>query len=406
MPDAAAPVASAQPPLGYTYQRPDGNRLVAGKAALPETTPLDIELAGTPLWVTAVPLEEGALWAIVLEDTFTQAFHVVGRQVTPVTITPRVLVNVAPLLIFNNGDAYFVTPPVANPGGNHPVRLDDESDHAFSTADGQLFLLDATARDRGDFSALRVLPDGRLLTDENGRLLALTDPTERYDHGVLGDSVEAAGMALITARPEARVVTQFTVPEPQVIEGLVPIWTDWNGDGEREIIVTLSDANQGAQIVLYNEAGGQVAAGPAVGQGYRWRHPLAVAPFGPNGEMELAAVRTPHLGGVVEFYRWEGDALRIVATLPGFTSHVLGSRNLDMAAAGDFDGDGRVELLLPTQERAQLAAVARTADGAEAVWALPLEGQLTTNIGAVTLPDGRAAVGVGTSNNLLRIWQP
>lgn len=63
---------------------------------------------------------------------------------------------------------------------------------------------------------------------------------------------------------------------------------------------------------------------------------------------------TPHIGGEVEFYRLRGDQLEIVAQVPSYTSHVLGTHNLDMATAVEIDGDGRLELLLPNQARTEL----------------------------------------------------
>jgi hypothetical protein len=74
------------------------------------------------------------------------------------------------------------------------------------------------------------------------------------------------------------------------------------------------------------------------------------APFGPNGELEVADVVTPAIGGTVEFYRWEEDALSLVAGTGDYTSHVIGTRYLDMAVASDFDGSGYSSmLLLPNQ---------------------------------------------------------
>jgi hypothetical protein len=67
------------------------------------------------------------------------------------------------------------------------------------------------------------------------------------------------------------------------------------GDGKQESILTISDAEQGAQIIVYNKEGEHLAAGPAIDRGYRWRHQLAVAPFGPNDELEIADVLTPHI---------------------------------------------------------------------------------------------------------------
>ena len=178
------------------------------------------------------------------------------------------------------------------------MRLNDQSDQAFTNAAGQHFLVDKQGHDLGIIDG-PLLPDGRLLVDDNGRLLALADPTTRYDHGVLGDAFEAASIVLVEARPQARIISTIAIPGLQVVEGIAPIWTDWDGDGQREIIVTLSDVDQGAQILLYDEAGNQLAAGPAIGRGYRWRHQIAVAPFGPQEEMELVDVlTTPH--------RWRG----------------------------------------------------------------------------------------------------
>jgi len=83
--------------------------------------------------------------------------------------------------------------------------------------------------------------------------------------------------------------------------------------------------------------------GPAVGRGNRWRHQIAVAPFGPNGELELAEVLTPHIGGIAGFYRMDGDSLNLVAQQDSVTSHSVVSRNFDMGLAGDLDGDGQPE---------------------------------------------------------------
>jgi hypothetical protein len=191
-----------------------------------------------------------------------------------------------------------------------------------------------------------------------------------------------------------------------VIEGIAPIWADLTGDGSREIIVTASDRATGAQILVYSPSGNLIANGPAIGQGYRWRHAIAVAPFGPAGEMELVDVLTPHIGGLTEFYDMAGPTLAVAAQIRGYTSHVINTRNLDMAAAGDFDGDGRIELLLPSQDRTSLGAIRRTADGAELAWTVPLDATLVTNLATVTLSGDEMQVGVGLSDGTLYIWTP
>ncbi|MCK4900610.1 MAG: hypothetical protein KAS38_17650, partial [Anaerolineales bacterium] len=219
-------------------------------------------------------------------------------------------------------------------------------------------------------------------------------------------AIEAAGITLIETQPEPRITLKIDIPPPSVIEGIAPIWADITGDGQREIIVTLSNQIEGAQIVVFNENGERIASGSSIGRGYRWRNQLAVAPFAPNGDLELVDVLTPHIGGVVEYYQLSENELKVVAQLPGYSSHVIGTRNLDMAIAGDFDGDQWVEVLLPDQLKIELGAIRRTSDGAELAWTLPVGGMVSTNLAAVTYPDGRIAVGVGRNDAVLRVWAP
>lgn len=398
-------------PFGNTYAQPDGNRLIAGKGNLPSLTPLDIPLEGTPTWVTAVPLAKGVLWGVILDDGRTQAFLVDGGEVTQIESNelppgvPRIM-TVDPQL----GQAIFLNPPAVDPSSQNPIIYNQSGHMAYSPASGLLSLVDETGQPLNT-PHVTLLPDARILFADNGRLLFFSDPTDRYPHGVLGDQFEASSLTLLETTPEVRIAAQIPIPEPQVIEGILPLWVDWDGNGRREIIVTLSDANQGAQINLFSETGERLAQGPAVGQGNRWRHQIAVAPFGPNGELELVDVLTPHIGGVVEFYQWQGDQLQIVADLPGYTSHIIGTNNLDMAVAGDLNGDGRVELLLPTQNRGQLGGIQRTNEGAEAIYHLDIGGSVITNLASATVSgeeggESVTAVGLGRDDNTLRVWQP
>jgi hypothetical protein len=298
---------------------------------------------------------------------------------------------------------------IANPTAEastltHPVALPSPGERlAFITVDGELVIWEEGEVDR---IAVSALVDARLLVDESARLLLLTDPTTRYAHGVLGDRFEAGSITLVETQPTPRVAIRIEIPPPAVIEGIAPIWVDLTGDGRREIIVTLSDAVLGARVAIFSEEGVLLATGPAVGQGNRWRHQLVVAPFGPGGELELADVLTPHIGGVVEFYRLSGDELEIVAHVPGYSSHVIGARNLDTALAGDLDGDGRIEVLLPDQAQTNLGAVRHEPGGAREVWSVPIGGRLSTNLAAVSYPDGSLAVGAGREDGLVRLWLP
>jgi len=361
------------------------------------------------LWVLSVPADHeigsvsSTLWTVVLEDGKVQSFVLEEGMVKEIPGPPPLSKPNPPLLRLVDNQPEFLRPPGDNPELAPPAIVDASGNWVFIDSEGNLVFMSPSGDESGRL-AVDALPDGRILVDEEMRLLLLAQPTRRYGHGVLGDGLEAGAVVLIETDPEPRVILTIQVPEPTVIEGIAPLWTDITGDGRREIIVTLSNEEQGAQIVVYNEDGEHIASGPAIGQGYRWRHQLAAAPFGTNGELELVDVLTPHLGGLVEFYQLVGNELRIVAQTPGYTSHVLGSRNLDMAVAGDFDGDGSLEIVLPNRARNELGAIGRTDDGAEVIWTLPLEGRLSTNLSAVTTIDGQVILGVGLDSSTLRLW--
>lgn len=394
------------PVFGYTHQRADGNRLVDGKGTLPESLILDIPLEGTPEWVVAVPYADKSLWALAMEDGQILAFWVDAQGAKAAPISPNQLVpGQAPLLRLEGNIPSLVNIPAGDLGSpTHPIEFHQSETLVFIHNDQSMAFSDLAGNIKASLS-VDALPDARIISDESETILILSHPTSAYTHGVLGDQVEATSVTLIKPLPAPEVIQTISISANQVIEGIAPIWTDWDQDGAREIIITVSDAVQGAQLVVYNAHGYVVGTSTAIGLGYRWRHQIAIAPFGPNGEMELADVLTPHIGGIVEFFQWHGTHLKKVAQIGGFSSHRIGSRNLDMATAGDFNGDGRIELLVPNQEYSKLAGIQRTDSGAEVIYTLPVEGIITTNLGAVKLSNGKIAIAVG-SENKLRIWYP
>ena len=398
---------SEQTSYFYTHQLPDGNRYVAGQGSLPNAQTLDIELAGTPRWLVAAPFGDGSLWVAVLEDGRVQAFQIEGGQAVETAIRPSALPPGAPPLLAVAGDeAYLVAAPsdTASPL-THPVptgNLGRLAFLAFIEAGGD-FVVWRGGLEIGRLS-VNALPDARLLVDDTERVLLLTVPSTRYPHGILGDRFEATEITLVETQPSLRIVRRIALPGPGVVEGIAPIWADPNGDGQREIIVTVSDSAQGAQVVVYSESGERLATGPAVGLGNRWRHQLAVAPFGPNGEIELAEILTPHIGGIAGFYRLEDGSLDLLAQQGGVTSHAIGSRNLDMGLAGDLDGDGQTELVVFNQRFTELTALRRTGDGIELAWQTEVGGKAVTNLAASVDSSGALILGVGREDGVLRLW--
>ena len=395
------------PKFGYTHQNSDGNRFLEGQGQLPDSLVIDVELSGTPEWVVAVPYEDISLWAVVLQDGRVEAFWVSAEGAEGAQITPNQLPKESvPLLRIDGNNASLVRASSFDQSRiSHPIELEQHKIRAFIQTDGSLVLKDLNDKIIAELK-VNALPDARIISDGASRLIVLTDPSDIYTHGVLGDQLEATSITIVELFPEPHVVRKIPIANERVIEGIAPIWIDWNLDGELEIIVTLSDALEGAQLAVFNANGDMIGSSSAIGQGYRWRHQIAVAPFGPNDEWELVDVLTPHIGGVIEFFQWQNNKLEKVAQLSGYTSHVIGTRNLDMATAGDFDSDGHVELILPNQELTELGAIQRTAQGAEVAWSLQIDGQISTNIGALNLANGKIALAIGRSDGTLRIWYP
>ena len=392
-PDSSPASTPLETSFGYTHQRPDGNRYLLGRGGLPVVQPLLIGLQGRPKWVAAARMGDASIWVAVLEDGSVQAFSIADGQVQSQAISPENLsTGMPPVPMVADGLPTLVTGQEFNSSSlTAPAVLQPPGDLAFVRANGDFVVRRSS---RSTVLPLDAFPDARLLTDEDDRLLLLTDASESYPHGVLGDRIEPRSITLVRTKPSVKVIWSARLPDGDVVEGIAPIWSDLDGDGIREILVTVSNFRTGARLIVFNDAGERAAFGPAVGRGSRWRHQLAAAPFGTSSEVEIVDVLTPHIGGIVEFYRLENGKLNVVAQVPGFRSHEIGSRNLDMAVAGDFDGDGRVELLVPNQMLDEIGRIRRTSDGAKVAWTLLIDGKVSTNMAAVTSGSGGLMLGV------------
>lgn len=336
-----------------------GNRVSNGKGGL-AGAPQEIVLASPAIWLVPTSPERGARWVAVLDDGSLVVLDL--DQATAEVVDP------------NWGDAE----PFVTEEGEILATL--ERPHLFEDQ----------------------LSDSRWVTD--GELsVVLTEPTERYGHGVLGDRVEAAAISILHEPAGERHEVQLA---QDVVEGTSAILADVTGDGGSEILVTQSNAQVGARLVVYDRLGQQLAESPPIGLGNRWRNQLAVGPLGPEGEIEIVDIRTPHIGGVIEWFRVEDGRLVQVANLSGFTSHVIGSRNLDLAIVADADGDGDLEVVAPSADRRRLGVIARTHDGAERTITVELSDRLASNFGAVDHPDGTATYAAGTADGVIRFWLP
>ena len=201
------------------------------------------------------------------------------------------------------------------------------------------------------------LPDGHLAQGERGIARAwFVAPTTRYGHGALGDKIEAGGIEIETTAGER---LRFGLPRDSVFEDTIPRLADLDADGQDEIIVVRAYRGRGAALsIIGYRMGvlGPIAETPVIGEANRWLNPVGdgAGDFDGDGRLELAYIETPHIGGTLYIWRFDGGRLEQVTGLRGLSNHRFGSRWQRLALIHDLDDDGRDDILAPTQDRRAL----------------------------------------------------
>lgn len=199
------------------------------------------------------------------------------------------------------------------------------------------------------------LPDSRAARGRNDIALAwLAAPTDRYAHGVLGDAIEAAALAV---RLRDGRTLRYELGADSVFEDLEPRLADLDGDGRDEILVVRSRRDAGAALMALGVRGGELRAlaeTAPVGTPNRWLNPLGAADVDGDGRPEVLVVLTPHIGGTLVVYGYGANGFFERWRLAGFSNHAIGSRALGLHAFRDLDGDGVPELILPSADRRAL----------------------------------------------------
>jgi hypothetical protein len=204
--------------------------------------------------------------------------------------------------------------------------------------------------------ALALVASLALATSAGAEITAAryTQPTPRYDHGVLGDALEWGALELTLADGRRLVAT---LPDTRVFEDLAPRLADLDGDGAPEVIVVETDVAKGAQLAIYDETG-KIAATPFIGQRYRWLAPVGAADLDGDGRVEIAYIDRPHLAKVLRIWRFDSNRLTEVAALPGLTNHRIGDAFIQ---GGIVTCDGQPTIL--TADAGWTRIVATTFDG-------------------------------------------
>ncbi len=250
-----------------------------------------------------------------------------------------------------------------------------------------------------------IVPDG--LATAAGPLRAwLSAPTERYRHGILGDATEAGTLSM---QPGDATPAEFDLPTDSVFEDLRVRLVDLSDDGTPEAVVVRSYATAGSALSVFALDGPNlrlVAETPPIGRPSRWLNPAGAADFDGDGAVEIAYVETPHIGGTLRLWQLTDAGLVQDFAVRGFSNHFIGSREQDLAAVVDWNGDGVPDIAVPDARRGTLRVVGFAGGQATELASIPNPAPIVT---AVLSSDRGAAAPLliyGLADGALRLVSP
>ena len=170
--------------------------------------------------------------------------------------------------------------------------------------------------------------------------------TSRYDHGVLGDEIEASILRFKIKNKDCIYSASLTLDKSLVFEDLNPRLKDINNDGNLEIIVIQSHQNLGARIVVYklNHANKleEFVSTPFIGKRYRWLAISAIADINKDGFMDIVYIDRPHLANILRVWTYKNNDFYELASIRGLSNHRIGN---NFISGGIKSCKGEIEII-------------------------------------------------------------
>ncbi len=108
---------------------------------------------------------------------------------------------------------------------------------------------------------------------------------------------------------EERRRDELVLPQTRVFEDITPRLADLDGDGRNEVVAIRTDVSAGAAVAVYHMVDGKLkerAATAPLRLANRWLSLAAIADFRGDGRRQIAVVKTPHIGGILEILALRG----------------------------------------------------------------------------------------------------